>query len=113
MRPGDRIEIAGFLDRRRPAAGIVGGLVRIIASGPSPAPVPISLPETIASVRGLHYRGIISRPGDYDGCLVEFPGRLIDVDRSESGGRYTVAVEDLDSPVSVVLDAARIFPERS
>ena len=113
VRPGDRIEIAGFLDRRRPAAGIVGGLVRVIASGPSPAAVPISPPDVIDAVRGLHRRGIMSRPGDYDGCLVEFPARLIDVDRTESGGRYTVAVEDLDSPVSVVLDAATFLKRRS
>jgi signal transduction histidine kinase len=105
VRPGERIEIAGFLDRRRRAAGLVGCLVRVISSGAAPPPVPIAPADVLASIRTLHERGIMARPGDYDGCLVEFPGRLIDIDRTESGGRFTVAVDRLDSPVTVVLDA--------
>ncbi len=104
-RPGDRIEIAGFLDRRRPSAGLVGCVARVNAAGTMPAPVPISLTDVVKSLQDLHWRGIMARPGDYDGCLVEFPGRLIDIDQTESGGRFTVTVGDLDSPVTVALDA--------
>ncbi len=105
VKPGDQIEIAGFLDRRRPSAGLVGCVTRVNAAGAPPAPVPISLAEVVTSLRDLHGRGIMARPGDYDGCLVEFPGRLIDIDQTESGGRFTVTVDGLDSPVTVAMDA--------
>lgn len=104
VRPGDRIELAGFLDRRRPAAGLIGSVVQVLGAGRPPAAVPISPAAVFTSVRELHFHGIMARPGDFDGCLVEFPGRLIDVDRTESGGRFTVTVDGLDSPVTVALD---------
>jgi signal transduction histidine kinase len=105
VKPGDQIEIAGFLDRRRPTAGLMGCLIRVRATGSPPAPVPISVGDVVKSIRDLHFHGIMARPGDYDGCLVEFSGRLIDIDRTESGGRFTVTVDNLDSPVTVTMDA--------
>ena len=92
LQPGELVEVAGFIDRRRvqvgvsQAAGLVEAVVRRIGSGVPPQPSSIS-PDEIVAVNAKALRnGLIAAPGDYDGCLVTFNGRLVEVRRGVMGG---------------------------
>jgi signal transduction histidine kinase len=92
LQPGDLVEVAGFIDRRRvlvgasQAAGLVEAVIRRIGSGAPPEPASIS-PDEIVAVNATALRnGLIAQPGDYDGCLVSFKGRLVEVRRAVTGG---------------------------
>ena len=92
LQPGELVEVAGFIDRRRvqvgvsQAAGLVEAVVQRIGSGVPPQPASIS-PDEIVAVNAKALRnGLIAAPGDYDGCLVTFNGRLVEVRRGVMGG---------------------------
>lgn len=92
LQPGDLVEVAGFIDRRRvlvgvsQAAGLVEAVIRRMGSGAPPQPAAIS-PDDIVTVNATALRnGLIAQPGDYDGCLVSFQGRLVEVRRAVTGG---------------------------
>ena len=92
LQPGDFVEVAGFIDRRRvlvgvsQAAGLVEAVVRRVGTGTPPEPAAIS-PDDIVAVNAVALRnGLIAQPGDYDGCLVCFKGRLMEVRRAVTGG---------------------------
>jgi len=92
LQPGDLVEVAGFIDRRRvlvgvsQAAALVEAVVRRVGTGTPPKPAAIS-PDEIVAVNATALRnGLIAQPGDYDGCLVSFKGRLVEVRRAVTGG---------------------------
>ena len=76
--PGDEVEVVGFLDRRLPVAGISHGSLDRIATGPPPEPVPISPREVLEVNRTAAKRFVRADPGDYQGCLIRFPARLVE-----------------------------------
>lgn len=67
---GDRVEVAGFLDMGRRIGGIVGAVVRRIATEAPPQPLRIQPGEIVASHEASHRTGEISPVGSYDGRLV-------------------------------------------
>jgi len=83
---GDRIRVAGFVEKGRRIAGIDGGLVDVIATGPPPEPLAIT-PDEVAEINNqaidLH---MMARPGDCDGCLISFPATVIETQQSAGGG---------------------------
>jgi signal transduction histidine kinase len=83
---GDRVEVSGFVDGHRDVAGIVEAVVRRLAADRPLAPIRIT-PEKIVGIN-LHasYHGSIAAPGDYKGCLVTFPARVVDVQANGRGG---------------------------
>jgi signal transduction histidine kinase len=102
FQPGDRVEAIGFLDRRSPVAGLCHAEIRRAGSGPPPEPVAIT-PEEILSVNRQAARGfVLPEPGDYHGCLVRFPARLVR-SREEAGTRQLV----LDAAGDTVLARLR------
>ena len=84
--PGDRVEAAGFVDGRRDVAGIVEAVVRRIESDRPLAPIRITPDEIVAINRHAAYYGVVAAPGDYKGCLVTFPARVVDVQVADDGG---------------------------
>lgn len=100
FRPGDRVEIAGFLDRRRTIAGITGAVARVMDHEAAPEATLISPAAVVATAEQAANRGQMVVPGDYDGCLVRFPARLIAAEFTRAGGRLTLAAEGLDAQIA-------------
>lgn len=97
LAPGDLVEVAGFIDRRSvlvgvsQAASMVEAVVRRIGTSPPPDPVPIQPDEVVAVNATALRNGLIAEPGDYDGCLVSFRGRLVEIRRGVTGGVLLVS----------------------
>ena len=106
---GDRVEIAGFLDRRRPAAGIVEAIYRVVGREEPPRPVAIAPARIGAVTREANRLGLMAEPGDYDGCAITFPARLLDIDRTQNGGLFVLSVDDLESSV-IATAGPDVFP---
>lgn len=84
--PGDRVEVAGFLDRSGRVASLADALVRKIGSGTPLAPADIS-PDEVVDVNAAAIRAsIMAKPGDYEGCLIRFAARLLELHATHDGG---------------------------
>lgn len=102
---GDRVEVSGFIDRTSRVAGLRAALVRRIASGSPPEPIPITADRVAEIVSQSLTSGIMALPGDYDGSLIRFPATLVEKRRGDTeailvlaAGRTTVlARTSLDS----------------
>lgn len=95
--PGDRVRVAGFIDRTRVAAGIseaasiVEAAVRHVGISEPARPEKISPDEIIEVNLKAQRNGLVAVPGDYDCCLVEFPARLMEVQQTSGGGALLLA----------------------
>jgi signal transduction histidine kinase len=82
VKPGDHVEVAGFIDTAHTLAALTGAIVRTGRHGNMPAPVPITVE------RMLHpdFRSAFEKVADADfsGRLVRFPGRLVRIDRRKT-----------------------------
>lgn len=90
--PGDRVEVAGFLDMSRGIAGLTSGRVRKVASGPPPTPLLIAVGDLLAADQRSHIEGMMIRPGNHDGRLVRCRGRVESTSQIEGG--FEVALWD-------------------
>ncbi len=78
LQPGDRVQVAGFLDMSRQIAGISDAIVQVVGHGAVPLAVPVSPQEIIHINTEARRLGVIAQPSTYDGCLVTFPARLVE-----------------------------------
>lgn len=91
VRPGDMVEVSGFLDRERvlaglsQAAGIVNAVVRVVGRSSRPTATVIQPDKIVAVNREARRQGRIAEPGDYDGCLIECRARVGDL-RADADG---------------------------
>ena len=89
---GDRVEVAGFVDRGGTVAGLSEAAVRLVSHGEMPVPIDIS-PDEVARI---HARSadtyVIADPGDFEGCLVRFPATLLERKPGKSGDLLVLAV---------------------
>lgn len=103
-RPGDAVEVAGFLDMSRQIAGLAEAVVRRTGRNTAPEPRPIA-PDEIATINiAARRRGEIATPGDFDGCLVTFPARVVEVKKSTGGGQ--IALSSGNTTLVATLDDA-------
>jgi signal transduction histidine kinase len=88
--PGDRIEVAGFIDSSRTLAALTGALVRPLGRTPVPDPVPI----TVHRILHPDFRNVFEKVADSDfsGRLVRFPAQLLRIDRKEGSGAPALVV---------------------
>jgi signal transduction histidine kinase len=78
LQPGDRVQVAGFLDMSRQTAGISDAIVQVVGHGVVPAAELIT-PQEISHINTEARRlGMIAQPSTYDGCLVTFPARIVE-----------------------------------
>lgn len=97
---GDRLEVAGFVRRDGHVAGLAHAVVSRVTQGPPPEPFVVT-PERIEAVNMEAVRASVNAtPGDYTGCLIRFPARLVDFQSDTyrgtlvlSTGSTTVAAE--------------------
>jgi len=86
FKPGDRVDVAGFVDRSGRVAGLTDAIFRKTHSGPPPNPTMITPDEIVALNTKSIQSGVMARPGDYEGCLIRFPARLLEARVSHEGG---------------------------
>jgi signal transduction histidine kinase len=105
LQPGDRVEVAGFLDISGQVAGLRGALVRKIEGGEAIKPVPTSLAAIRRSFEPVT-RGMPSNPHDFDGLLVEVTGRLLSIQRLTGQGKARLLLGGEDELISADLAAS-------
>ena len=76
FQPGDRVEVAGFLDMSRQIGGIVGAVARKIGSAEPPEPVAIQPQEVLSLDEQFRQTGWTVSPSNYDGCLIRCRARV-------------------------------------
>jgi signal transduction histidine kinase len=94
VRPGDRIEAAGFIDTSGRVAGLEQAFVKRLAPGPSPEPLVVAPDEIVSVNEAAADSGQMAYPGDYDGCLVRFTGELVEARSTADGGMLLVHAGD-------------------
>jgi len=92
LRPGDRVEVSGFVSMNRRLAGIKEAVVDLLAATDPPAP----LATTIDAIR--------EKQSIDDGLLVTVPGRVLDVQVGDGGSQ--LAIVDGGSRFQASLDGA-------
>lgn len=93
LRRGDRVEIAGFVDRSRDFAGLSEAVVRVISHGSTPDPRRLAPNEIIEIARQAMRKGRMASPGDFDGCVIRFPARLLGIERATEDSLLLLACE--------------------
>lgn len=99
LAPGDRVQIAGFLERGRDAAGLCEAVYRVVGKAEPPRPTRIAPADVVRIVGEANRLGRWANAGDLNGCLVEFPARLLDVEATGAGGLLTLSAADVQSSV--------------
>lgn len=94
---GDRVEAAGFVDRRQPVASLVHAQVRPLSAGEPPAPFPLTPQQAVTQNTRAWRAFTTAAPGDYCGCLVRFPARLLE--SRMLPGRGVLVLEAADGTV--------------
>ena len=102
----DRVAVAGFLDRRRHAAGLHQAVVQILGRGVEHKPLDVTPADIVQRFKDARLGGTVATPGDYDGCLVTFDARLAAVDRDPVGGRLLLHARGLEANVVARMDEA-------
>jgi len=82
LRPGDRVEVAGFPDMSSGVGAIAWAVVRQSAVGPPLQPRAIQPGDIIRINTNHNQAGEVARPGTYDGCLIRCRGRIEAVNRT-------------------------------
>ncbi|MFM7245097.1 MAG: sensor histidine kinase [Planctomycetaceae bacterium] len=102
---GDRLEVAGFVRRDGHVAGLAHGVVRRLAPGPSPEPFLVT-PERIEAFNMEAVKASVNAtPGDYHGCLVRFPARLVDFQAEKRWGTLVLSTGSTSVSAEVTTEA--------
>ena len=111
LTPGDRVQVAGFLDMSRQIAGISDAVVRVVDHEGVPAAVEVRPQEIIHINTDARRMGVIAQPSSYDGCLVTFPARLVEKKTSVPGVGQLV-LSSGEATLSAVYDGDGFEPLR-
>lgn len=87
---GDEVEAAGFVDRSPPVAALVEAVLQRLGPGPPLVAVRIDPATVVRTNAEAEYHGRMATPGDYHGCLVNFPARLLDLRTTPLGGELVL-----------------------
>lgn len=88
---GDRVEVAGFLKRGETAAGLKEARYRKIGTLPPPRPFDVDPDTLVATLNRNLMDSLIIPPGDYAGCLVRLPARVLGMNPVSDGGQLVLA----------------------
>lgn len=106
VRPGDRVEVAGFVDHSSGVAGLVNAVIRRLDGGPPPEPIAMSPAEILDINRRAGVTALMATPGDYEGCLVRFSATLVELQRTTAGG--LLVLDAAGTVVSATTDEATL-----
>lgn len=94
LKPGDRVEAAGFVEISRLIGTLSDATVRQMGTGTLPEPVAISPGEILALNKTAVETAQVAIPHDYDGHLIRCRARLLAVQsESEDGGPRALTLE--------------------
>jgi signal transduction histidine kinase len=81
VQPGDRVEVAGFIDTSHTLASLIGAIVRPLGRSEVPTPVDV----TVNRILHPNFRSVFEKVADSDfsGRLVRFSGKLVRIERRE------------------------------
>lgn len=98
VQPGDRVEVAGFIDTSHTLASLIGAIVRPLGRSEVPAPVDV----TVDRILHPDFRSVFEKVADSDfsGRLVRFPGKLVRIERREMD----------QSPALLIASEGYVFP---
>ena len=111
LEPGDRVHVAGFLDMSRQIAGLSDAVVRVVGHEGVPAAVAVTPQEIIHVNTEARRLGVIAQPGNYDGCVVTFPARLVEK-KTAVPGTGQLVLSSGETTLSAVYDGAVFEPLR-
>jgi signal transduction histidine kinase len=89
--PGDRVQVAGFLDMGRSIAGLTFAVARRVGSGPPPKPEPLAVTEIARVANDFRRMTWNTEPGSYDGRLVRCTGVVEAVEKTPAGLTATLS----------------------
>ncbi len=99
LKPGDRVEAAGFVEIFRLIGTLTDATVRKTGTGTLPEPVEISPGEILALNKTAVETAQTARPHDYDGHLIRCRARLLTVQSEpEGGGPHVLTLEQSGIP---------------
>ncbi|MDD4026094.1 MAG: histidine kinase [Kiritimatiellae bacterium] len=87
LAPGDRVEVAGFVDRSRAVSGLTEAVVRKVRREAPPAPLRVSAEQIVEANEFALYNGVMAEPGDFDGALVTCEATLTEDIQMDNGTR--------------------------
>lgn len=87
LAPGDRVAVAGFVDRTRAVSGLSEAVVRKLGREKPPAPLRVSAVQIVEANEFALYNGVMAEPGDFDGALVTCEATLTEDIRMDNGTR--------------------------
>lgn len=109
LRPGDVVEVVGFLDRGgvlagvTQAAGVVEAVVRVVGHEKQPTATVIQPARIFAVNRAAQRVGRLAEPGDYDGCLIECRARLVGIRQVVDGALLELSADE--TPLTAALSS--------
>ena len=109
-KPGDRVEVAGFLDRSRDFAGLAEAVHRVVGRVQPPDPRRLSPAQVIEISSRARTKGQMAKPGDFDGCLIRFTARLVDARQTPDGGVLRLDAEGEGVSARLSREAMRRLP---
>lgn len=91
VQPGDRLEIAGFIDTSRTLAELTGAIVRKLERVEPPSAVEVSVDRILRP----DFRSVFEKvaESDFSGRLVRFPGRIVRIEKGLKGLPPTLLIE--------------------
>ncbi len=92
--PGDRVEAAGFVVRGGPVAELARAVVRRIGTGIPLTPIDIAPAEALEINLKAMAASVNAEPSDFQGSLVRFPARLLDVHSGPAGRSLVLNSEE-------------------
>ncbi|MFN6191746.1 MAG: sensor histidine kinase [Planctomycetia bacterium] len=109
--PGDRVQVAGFLDMSRSIAGLTFAVVRRVGSASPPEPESLTVAEIARVAREFSGNKWVTEPGSYDGRLVRCTGVVEAVETGPAG--LTATLTSPDGRWFATLDAEPESPARA
>ena len=89
--PGDRVQVAGFLDMSRSIAGLTFAVARRVGSASPPEPESLTVAEIARVAKEFSGHKWVTEPGSYDGRLVRCEGVVEAVEAGPAGLTATLA----------------------
>jgi signal transduction histidine kinase len=91
LAPGDRAQVAGFLDMSRSVAGLSFAVARRVGSGPAPEPEALAVAEIARVAEQFRKVSWMTKPGSHDGRLVRCTGVVETLEKSPAGLTATLS----------------------
>jgi signal transduction histidine kinase len=110
VKPGDQVDVAGFIDTSRVIAALKGAEIRVTGRATAPPPVPVTIENILRPVLRGKWEAVAE--SDYDGRVVRLEGilrRVVPAAEPESSATLLIESDNtlFETEVPVMDDAAR------